>query len=93
MAYQELQNSSIHLMPTACCPLGPQALDLLRRWEALPKLYPPPNWRPPPPAGFEGAGGVRRLADGGWRPAGDNDGSVFLRPMTEAELAAQAAAC
>ncbi len=24
-------------------------------WESLPKLYPPSNWRPPPPAGYEDA--------------------------------------
>lgn len=37
--------------------------------------------------------GVRRASLEGWRPAGDNDGSAFLRPMTEAEMAEQAANC
>lgn len=65
----------------------------MRQWEALPKLYPPANWRPPPPAGFEDAQGIRRVEVRGWQPAGQDDGSVFLRPMTQAELAAQAEAC
>lgn len=37
--------------------------------------------------------GIRLVAVEGWRPAGDSDGSAFLRPMTDAELAAQAANC
>lgn len=47
---------------------GPGAVALLRAWEALPPLYPPPNWRPPPPAGYVSAQGVRPYAPGGWRP-------------------------
>ena len=32
-------------MPTA----GELAQQLVAAWEALPKLYPPASWRPPPP--------------------------------------------
>ena len=71
-------------------PPGPDALQVLRAWEALPKLYPPPDWRPPPPAGYAGAAGMRRHSEEAWRPAGERDGSARLRPMTEAELAEQA---
>lgn len=37
--------------------------------------------------------GIRRLSKEGWRPAGDNDGSAFMRPMTEEELDEQARNC
>lgn len=47
-----------------CPPLSPAlchsaaaapARALMAAWESLEKLYPPPNWRPPPPAGYEDA--------------------------------------
>lgn len=31
------------------------ARALMAAWESLPKLYPPSNWQPPPPAGYEAA--------------------------------------
>lgn len=37
-------------------------------WEVLPKLYPPKNWRAPPPAGFVNASGMRRHDEDPWRP-------------------------
>ncbi|EFN51391.1 hypothetical protein CHLNCDRAFT_141012 [Chlorella variabilis] len=66
---------------------------LMAAWNSLPKLYPPKNWRPPPPAGYEDAQGARLAAVEPWRPAGDNDGSLFMRPMTEEELRWQAENC
>ncbi|KAL4452734.1 hypothetical protein ABPG75_008396 [Micractinium tetrahymenae] len=66
---------------------------LYEAWESLPKLYPPDNWRPPPPAGYEDAQGIRRLSVEGWRPAGDGDGSGYMRPMTEEELDEQSRNC
>ena len=48
-------------MPTA----GELAQQLVAAWEALPKLYPPASWRPPPPAGYTQAqvGGRRYNPD------------------------------
>ena len=37
--------------PAAAAP----ARALMAAWQSLDKLYPPPNWRPPPPAGYEDA--------------------------------------
>lgn len=83
--------------PSAVVYRGPEIAEPGRKlhaaWEALPKLYPPENWRPPPPAGYEDAQGIRRLSQQGWRPAGDNDGSAFMRPMTEEELDEQSRNC
>ncbi|KAL4855434.1 hypothetical protein ACK3TF_003975 [Chlorella vulgaris] len=62
---------------------------LLRAWDSLPKLYPPENWRAPPPAGYVTAQGARLASKEPWRPAGDNDGSDFMRPMTDEELREQ----
>ncbi|PRW61553.1 Malonyl- -acyl carrier mitochondrial [Chlorella sorokiniana] len=69
------------------------ALALMAAWESLPKLYPPSNWRPPPPAGYVEAQGIRLASKDPWRPAGENDGSAWLRPMTKEELAYQSANC
>lgn len=76
--------------PYAGPPHGPVASALLATWAALPPRYPPPNWRPPPPAGFLDAGGSR---PGAWAPAGTpGDGSCFVRPARAGEVAAAAAA-
>ena len=80
----------------ACIPYADaHAHRLLTEWQSLPKLYPPANWRPPPPAGYTGAQGARHAGTAGcqWRPASEADGSAFLRPMTDAELQAQAQHC
>ncbi|KAK9916185.1 hypothetical protein WJX75_009780 [Coccomyxa subellipsoidea] len=65
---------------------------VLRAWEAQKPLLPPADWRAPPPAGFVDAQGMRRIMEEPWRPAGDDDGSFFTRPMTEMELQAQSRA-
>jgi hypothetical protein len=76
--------------PYAGPAVGPPAAALLAAWGGLPPRYPPPTWRPPPPAGFLDAGGTRT---GPWAPAGSpGDGSHYVRPMSEAEVAAAAAA-
>lgn len=40
----------------------------MKLWEGLPKLFPPDNWRPPPPAGYVDAQGWRRHSLDPWRP-------------------------
>lgn len=50
-----------------CCSAEAPALALLAAWEALPKLYPPANWRPPPPPGYVDAQVGARLAGEGER--------------------------
>lgn len=94
---------------------GEGAARVLKAWELLAPVLPPDNWRPPPPAGYIAAQGMRRVEDDPWRPvtirwllptvhtvplssstvpielmlwvqAGEDDGSCFLRPMTDAEL-------
>ncbi|KAK9808893.1 hypothetical protein WJX72_005921 [[Myrmecia] bisecta] len=70
-------------------PIGQEAALVLQSWVAMPTVYPPANWQAPPPAGFLAAQGIRKTADETWRPAGE-DGSCFLRPMTDTELAQQA---
>ncbi|EIE26124.1 hypothetical protein COCSUDRAFT_61118 [Coccomyxa subellipsoidea C-169] len=72
--------------------IGEAAEAVLRAWEAQKPLLPPADWRAPPPAGFADAQGMRRVAEEPWRPAGDEDGSFFTRPMTELELQAQSRA-
>lgn len=37
--------------------------------------------------------GIRLASKEPWRPAGEKDGSVWLRPMTKEELAYQSANC
>lgn len=105
---------------------GEEAQRVVQCWQALPKVYPPANWRPPPPAGFVGATGMRVHALKPWKSvsclvtvsrrhgasrasssnsieqchcvtcacapmqAGADDGSCFVRPMTNAELHMQA---
>ena len=74
--------------PHAGPPTGPVAAALLAAWTALPARYPPPHWRPPPPAGFLDAGGSRW---GAWAAAGTvGDGSCFVRKAKEIEAAAAA---
>ena len=43
-------------------------MRVLAAWEAAPKVYPPKGWRPPPPAGYVGATGMRRHSEEPWRP-------------------------
>lgn len=74
-------------------PQGEEATRVFELWKALPKLYPPENWNPPPRPGYIGAPGWRRHATNPWRPAGDNDGSFWLRPMTPEELEEQERNC
>ncbi|KAK9861407.1 hypothetical protein WJX84_003615 [Apatococcus fuscideae] len=69
--------------------IGKDAQAVMDAWSQLPKQYPPANWRPPPPAGFLAAQGMRAATQEPWRPAGIDDGSSFMRPMTEAELSHQ----
>eukprot|EP00884_Botryococcus_braunii_P004606 jgi/Botrbrau1/14146/Bobra.182_3s0087.1 len=69
--------------------IGPVAKKVLKAWEEGEVLLPPPNWRPPPPAGYLEAQGMRRASGDPWRPAGNDDGSRFMRPMTGWELAEQ----
>ncbi|BDA44410.1 probable protein phosphatase 1 regulatory subunit 27 at N-terminal half [Coccomyxa sp. Obi] len=72
--------------------IGDTAARVLRAWERQKPMLPPADWRAPPPAGFVDAQGMRRIADEPWRPAGDDDGSFFTRPMTELELQAHSRA-
>ena len=74
-------------------PQGQEATRVLEVWKRLPKLYPPDNWRPPPPPGYVGSPGWRVHAISPWRPAGDDDGSCWLRPMTPEELEEQGRRC
>ena len=70
--------------------IGSRAKEVLDAWNALPKLYPPQNWLPPPQAGYADAQGMRDVATKGWMPAGtEGDGSRFVRDMTEEELKQQ----
>lgn len=66
---------------------GIKAASVLSVWQTLRPNYPPDLWMPTPEPGFEGSQGMRLLVKEPWRPAGDNDGSCFLRPMTDEELA------
>ena len=47
---------------------GENAARILQAWEQLPPVLPPENWRPPPPAGYVAAQGMRRVEDEPWRP-------------------------
>lgn len=42
---------------------GPKAVQVIKAWEELPKLYPPENWKLPPPAGYVGAIGMTKLGE------------------------------
>ena len=57
---------------------GPEAEKVLRCWESLPKLYPPQNWQPPPPAGYIGASGMRRHSIDPWRPVSGHISSLVF---------------
>lgn len=51
--------------------VGPGAAKLLKAWqdsESAKACIAPDNWRPPPPAGFLDAAGMRRVDDEAWRP-------------------------
>ena len=83
------------VVPAPSARVAPAGAALLAAWSARPPSPPPlPGWRPPTPAGWAGAQGVRRVtAAEGWRPAGSpGDGWARVRPATAAELAARAAA-
>ncbi|CAK0736733.1 hypothetical protein CVIRNUC_000794 [Coccomyxa viridis] len=69
--------------------IGPTALRIMELYEQQPTRYPPTNWRKPPPAGYIDAHGMRRESQEPWRPAGEDDGSFFTRPMTDEELQEQ----
>ena len=70
--------------------MGPRAIEVIEAWKELPKLYPPPNWLPPPEAGYRDSRGMREASEQPWQPAGTKgDGSRLLRPMTDEELKAQ----
>ncbi|KAK9822714.1 hypothetical protein WJX81_007292 [Elliptochloris bilobata] len=69
--------------------IGPLAAKVVAAWERRAPVVPPANWRPPPPAGYADAQGMRLAAREPWRPAGQSDGSCTLRAMTEAELRRQ----
>ncbi|CAL5218505.1 g192 [Coccomyxa viridis] len=69
--------------------IGETPRRIQEMWDKLPVRYPPENWRAPPEAGYVAAQGMRRDSVDPWRPAGENDGSFFTRPMTEDELREQ----
>jgi hypothetical protein len=81
------------VVPAPAARLAPAGVALLAAWAAQPPRIPPAAWRPPPPAGWAGAVGVRRVSERGWEPApAPGDGSATLRPATDAELAERTAA-
>ena len=47
---------------------GPLAAKVLAAWERREPVVPPANWRPPPPAGYAEAQGMRLAARKPWRP-------------------------
>ena len=47
---------------------GEGAARILEAWQAQAPVLPPENWRPPPPAGYLAAQGMRRAEDEPWRP-------------------------
>ena len=70
--------------------LADAAARLLRLWLCLASL---PGTGAPTLAFAAAPQGARRASQEAWRPAGERDGSAFMRPMTDGELQAQAANC
>ena len=55
--------------PPCCCGgAGEGAARILEAWQQQAPVLPPENWRPPPPAGYLAAQGMRRAEDEPWRP-------------------------
>lgn len=68
--------------------VAPAALKCIEMWKNLEPTYPPKNWRAPPEAGLPGCDGMRDMHKEPWKLATEDpdDGSTYLRPMTEEEL-------
>ena len=59
------------------CGAGGGAARILQAWEQLAPVLPPENWRPPPPAGYVAAQGMRRIEDEPWRPVRNSQLATF----------------